>query len=67
MHGVDDTYQIGRAIGERELMEYENGIYDLDRAITNAKTATRRYTKRQLTYISTQLDADFVVFEGFDL
>ena len=65
VEGIDDTYQIGRAIGVREFMEYENGIYDLERAITNAKTATRRYAKRQLTYISTQLDADFVV-DGVD-
>ena len=66
-NGIDDTYQIGRAIGVRELMEYENGVVSLDQAVTNAKTATRRYAKRQLTYINTQLDADIVLVKAEDL
>lgn len=40
------------AIGYKELLPYLEGSCTLDEAVTELKTATRRYAKRQLTWFS---------------
>ena len=58
--GVDGCHQLSRAIGVRELlMHYTEGA-DLDYCIEKAKINSRRYAKRQYTYMRTQLTPDMV-------
>lgn len=46
-----------KAIGVRELGAVIDGAMSADAAIAAAKTATRRYAKRQMTWFRRQLDA----------
>jgi tRNA dimethylallyltransferase len=41
----------GGAIGYKELIEYINGLVSYAEAVEAVKTATRRYAKRQLTWL----------------
>jgi tRNA dimethylallyltransferase len=45
---------LSRAVGIRELLEYFNGNLTIDDAIRNAKTSSRNYAKRQMTWSSNQ-------------
>lgn len=44
-----------KAVGAPELMAHLRGEIGLDAAVTAAKTATRRYAKRQLTWVRNQM------------
>jgi tRNA dimethylallyltransferase len=44
-----------KAVGAPELMAHLAGALSLDEATTRAKTATRRYAKRQLTWARNQM------------
>ena len=44
-----------KAVGAPELMAHLAGELSLDQAVTRAKTATRRYAKRQLTWGRNQM------------
>jgi tRNA dimethylallyltransferase len=44
-----------KALGAPELMAHLTGQLSLDEAVTRAKTATRRYAKRQLTWARNQM------------
>lgn len=44
-----------KAIGVRELAAYISGSCDLQSAIQSAKTRSRQYAKRQMTWIRTQM------------
>ncbi|MGF1447766.1 MAG: tRNA (adenosine(37)-N6)-dimethylallyltransferase MiaA [Pikeienuella sp.] len=46
-----------KAVGAPELMAHLRGETDLETAIAAGKTATRRYAKRQLTWIRNQMSA----------
>lgn len=46
-----------QTVGYRELFAYLDGQISLDQAITDIKTNTRRYAKRQLTWLRKQADA----------
>ncbi|MBO6637320.1 MAG: tRNA (adenosine(37)-N6)-dimethylallyltransferase MiaA [Roseitalea sp.] len=48
-----------KAIGVRELGAVLDGTMDEDKAIARAKTATRQYAKRQMTWFRNQLGADW--------
>lgn len=45
-----------KAIGVRELLAVDRGEIGLEEAVAAAKTATRRYAKRQSTWFRNQLD-----------
>ncbi len=47
---ADPVLPMMKAIGIRELSAHLRGEIDLDDAVINAKTATRHYIKRQLTW-----------------
>ncbi len=51
-----------RAIGLQIMAQYLMGYDTLDNAIATMQTQTRRYAKRQLTWINNQLDDVFDVF-----
>jgi tRNA dimethylallyltransferase len=49
--GLDPALPAMRAVGLPQLLGYVRGEMSLDEAAAAAKTATRRYAKRQLTWI----------------
>lgn len=51
---------LNSAIGYREMIQYINGEYSLDRAVYLIKQNTRHFAKRQLTYFKTQLSGTFI-------
>ena len=53
--GLDPTLPGMKAVGAPELMAHLRGELSLDEAIVRAKTATRNYAKRQLTWIRNQM------------
>ena len=55
---VDPNSPITKACGVPELMAYLNGKTDLESAVEKARTATRRYAKRQITWLNNQIVAD---------
>lgn len=52
-----------RAVGVPELAAYLRGDCTLDAAAASAKTATRRYAKRQVTWLKGQFVSDFIMIE----
>ncbi|MFQ5567477.1 MAG: tRNA (adenosine(37)-N6)-dimethylallyltransferase MiaA, partial [Paracoccaceae bacterium] len=53
--GLDPGLPGMKPLGARELMAHLCGALSLDAAATRAKTATRRYAKRQLTWARNQM------------
>ena len=53
--GLDPSLPGMKAVGAPELMAHLAGELSLDQAVTRAKTATRRYAKRQLTWGRNQM------------
>lgn len=49
-HGFDASLPVMRAVGVRPLAAYLSGTLDLEAACCDARTETRRYAKRQLTW-----------------
>ena len=58
---------MSRAIGLRELGRHLDGEAGLDEAIAQAQQATRRYAKRQTTWLRTQLLGSEAASEGNEL
>lgn len=54
-----------KTVGYSELFRYFEGEYDFDTAISMIKQNTRRYAKRQLTWLRNQSDTNW--FEASDL
>lgn len=50
-HGFDESLPIMRALGVPELSSYLRGDMELDQAVALAQQQTRRYAKRQLTWL----------------
>jgi tRNA dimethylallyltransferase len=53
--------QLMNAIGIRQFQSYFDGTNDLKTCIETAKTATRNYAKRQITYIKNQLSPELSI------
>jgi len=59
--GLDPSLPAMRAVGVRELGEVIAGRHDLPSAVAAAQQATRRYAKRQMTWIRHQMpEARFI-------
>jgi tRNA dimethylallyltransferase len=54
---LDPALPAMKAVGLRELATYVRGETDLSTALAEAQTATRRYAKRQLTWLRNQTPA----------
>ncbi len=54
---LDPSLPVMRAIGVPPLLQYVAGHLALDRAVAEAKTASRQYVKRQETFLRHQLPA----------
>ena len=53
--GLDPMLPSMKAIGVRELIAHLNGEYALDEAIDKAARETRRFAKRQYTWLRGQM------------
>lgn len=56
---LDPSLPVMKALGVPELIDYLAGEKSRDAAVTDAKTGTRRYAKRQMTWLRNQIIADF--------
>jgi tRNA dimethylallyltransferase len=63
LKGLDDARPAAKILGLRELWAVQAGEMSLDDARTLAKTATRQYAKRQITWFRNRL-ADWARLEG---
>ncbi len=55
--GLDPSLPIMKAVGLRELLRYCHGETSLEEAVFRAQMVTRRYAKRQMTWLRHQLDS----------
>ena len=56
----DSQSGLYNAIGYKEIIDYLNGEYDLDRAVYLIKQNSRHYAKRQVTFFKRERYADFI-------
>ena len=49
--GLRESSTASQAIGYREMLAYIDGLYDFDQAVELIKRNTRRYAKRQLSWL----------------
>ncbi len=57
-----------KALGYPSLLEHIQGTCSLEQAIKNGKTLTRRYAKRQITFIKHQIKKDLIIDDfNFDI
>lgn len=49
--GINDGHQAYKAIGCRQLIDYFNGLCSFEEAVEKTKQESRRYAKRQLTWM----------------
>jgi tRNA dimethylallyltransferase len=56
---LDATLPVMKALGVPELAAHLAGEITIEQAIIQAQQATRRYAKRQLTWLRTQTPRDF--------
>ncbi len=59
--GLDPAMPAMKAIGVREFAAVLDGSLAMDEAIKRAKTATRQYAKRQMTWFRNQLGEGWTV------
>ncbi|MCO5156726.1 MAG: tRNA (adenosine(37)-N6)-dimethylallyltransferase MiaA [Aquamicrobium sp.] len=57
--GLDPALPAMKAIGVRELLVADRGEMPFEEAVERAKTATRRYAKRQMTWFRTQFGPEW--------
>ena len=62
--GLNPSLPALRAIGVREIAGYLRGELTREEALRAGRTATRQYAKRQYTWFSRQLPADWPRFAG---
>lgn len=61
---LDPAVPAMKAIGVREFGAYLDGEISIDEATALAKTATRQYAKRQMTWLRNQLDGSWKINSG---
>jgi tRNA dimethylallyltransferase len=54
--GLDPSLPVMKAVGLREMLRYCHGEISLEEAVSLAQRSTRRYAKRQMTWLRHQLD-----------
>ena len=57
--GLDPQLPVMKALGVPELAAHLDAALPLERAVARTQQATRRYAKRQMTWLRTQLPRDF--------
>lgn len=56
--GLDPALPVMKAVGLREMLRHCHGETGLETAVLEAQQATRRYAKRQMTWLRHQLDSE---------
>jgi tRNA dimethylallyltransferase len=56
----DNEYQLFQAIGYKELIPYFKKQMSLEECIEKIKQASRRYAKKQMTWLNNQLDVKWI-------
>lgn len=64
--GLDDTSPALKGIGYKEVITYLEGGYDLDEMIATLQKNSRRYAKRQLTWLRRYPDIHWLDLDRFD-
>ena len=67
IRGIDPALPVMKALGLREMLRHCRGEISLEDAVLEAQQATRRYAKRQMTWLRHQLDTqgmESMVIEG---
>ena len=54
--GLDPSLPVMKAVGLREMLRHCHGEISLEEAVSLAQRSTRRYAKRQMTWLRHQLD-----------
>ena len=62
---LDPSLPVMKAIGVREIMAFQAGDIDEDRAIELASRDSRRYAKRQMTWIRNNFHAEIILEKKF--
>lgn len=52
--GLSEDHQSYKAIGCRQIIDYFKGLYSLEEALEKVKQESRRYAKRQLTWMKSE-------------
>jgi tRNA dimethylallyltransferase len=63
--GLDPDLPAMKAVGLPELMRHLRGEVSVTEAVANARRATRRYAKRQMTWFRHQMAPDVILDEQF--
>ncbi|MBP5528816.1 MAG: tRNA (adenosine(37)-N6)-dimethylallyltransferase MiaA [Lachnospiraceae bacterium] len=63
----DSQSGVYNAIGYKEIIDYLNGEYDLDRAVYLIKQNSRHYAKRQVTFFKRERYADFIDIDALSI
>ena len=61
--GSESSVTSVQAIGYKELKPYFDGLSSLDECVSNLKTATRHYVKRQLTWFRKNKDINWIFID----
>ncbi|MCB9755639.1 MAG: tRNA (adenosine(37)-N6)-dimethylallyltransferase MiaA [Myxococcales bacterium] len=59
--GYDDRHKAMRSLGYRQLLLHLRGELSLEEAVRTIKAETRRYARRQRTYLRHQLNAETIM------
>ena len=63
--GLDPSLPVMKAIGVREIMALQAGDIDEAEAVELASRDSRRYAKRQMTWIRNNFDAEIILKRNF--
>ncbi len=64
--GLDVSYQSMQGIGYKEVFSYLEGKYDIEEMISTIKLNSRRYAKRQLTWLRRYEDLKWIHVDKFE-
>lgn len=64
--GLSKERTAGQAIGYKEILDYLDGLISLDEAVALIKTRTRRYAKRQLSWLRRDGRARWLDYDTID-
>ena len=64
--GLDDTFNSMKGIGYKEVLPYLDGKYDYETMVSLIKQNTRRYAKRQITWLNMYKDITMIDMDNFN-
>ncbi len=64
--GLTDSHQSMQGIGYKEVLKYLSGEYDIEQMISSIKLNSRRYAKRQLTWLRRYDDLKWINIDKYE-